>query len=75
MKKKNIIIQVLKMLHVVLILNVICYSMKLHNCISYARGNRVKSGVCAWYWLFTILGECVVSSDMGRRQKMRPTGA
>ena len=44
-----IIIHVLKILHVVLILHVTCYSMKWHNCISYARGHRVKSGVCAWY--------------------------
>ena len=60
---ENIIIHVLIMLHVVLILHVTCYSMKWHNCISYARGHRVKSGVCAWYWLFTILGECVVGSE------------
>ena len=46
---ENIIIHVLKMLHVVLILHVACYSMKWHNCISYARGHRIKLGVGAWY--------------------------
>ena len=71
---ENIIIHMLKMLHVVLILHVTCYSMKWHNCISDARGHRIKSGVCAWYWLFTIL-ECVVSSEMGRHPKLRLTGA
>ena len=43
---------------------------KWHNCISYAWGHRVKSGVCAWYWLFTILGECVVSSKIGTTSKI-----
>ena len=52
---ENIIIHVLIMLRVVLIFHVTCYSMKWHNCISYARGHRVKLGVYAWYWLFTIL--------------------
>ena len=28
-------------------------------------GHCVEWGVCAWYWLFTILGECVVSSEIG----------
>ena len=23
----------------------------------------ITLGVCSWYWLFTILGECVVSSE------------
>ena len=73
MKKKYI--HVLKMLHVVLILHVTCYNMKWHNCISYAWGHRVKSGVCAWYWLLTILGECVVSSKMRRHPKLRLTCA
>ena len=44
---ESIIIHVFIMLHVVLILNVTCYSMKWNNCISYAQGHRVKSGVCA----------------------------
>ena len=55
-------------------LHVTCYSMKWHNYISYARGHRVKSGVCSWYWLFTILSECVVTSEMGQRPKLRLTG-
>ena len=38
---ENIIIHVLKMLDVVLILLVIYYSMKWHNCISYARSHHV----------------------------------
>ena len=64
-----IIIHVLKLLHVVLIFHVTCYSMKWNNFISYARGHHVKSGVCAWYWLFTILSECVVSSELGQCPK------
>ena len=72
---ENIIIHVLNMLHVVLILRVTCYTMKWHNCISYAWGHGVKLGVCGWYWLFTILGECVVSSEMGLLPKLRLTGA
>ena len=35
--------------------------------------HRVESGVYACYWLFTILGEYVVSSEMGRRLKLRLT--
>ena len=66
---ENIIIHVFKMLHVVLILHITCYSLKWHNCISYALGHCVKSGVCAWYWLFTILGECVVSLEIGTTSK------
>ena len=42
---ENIIIHVLKMLHVVLILHVTCYSMRWHNCISYAR-DIAPSRVC-----------------------------
>ena len=34
-------------------------------------GHRVESGVCAWYWLFTILGEYVVSSEMELCPKLR----
>ena len=71
---ENIIIHVLNVLHVVLILYVTCYSMKWHNCISYARGHRIKSGVCAWYWLFTILGECVVSSKIRTTSKIETHG-
>ena len=33
------------------------------------------SRVCEWYLLFTILGECVMSSEMGRRPKLRLTVA
>ena len=35
-------------------------------CISYARGHHIVLGVCAGYWSFTILGEWVVSSEMGQ---------
>ena len=56
------------MLHVVLIVHVAWHSMKLHDCISYARSHHVKSGVCQWYWSFTILSECLVSSEMGQVQ-------
>ena len=62
------------MLHVALIVYVTCYSMKWYNCISYALGHRVKSGVCAWYWLFTILGECVISSEIDTTSKMETHG-
>ena len=31
-------------------------------------------GVCAWYWLFTILGECVVSSEIGTTSKIETHG-
>ena len=48
-------------------------SMTSHDCISYARSLCVESGVCAWYWLFTILGECVVSLELGQRPKLRLT--
>ena len=60
------------MLHVVLILHETCYSVKMLHVvlISYARGHRVKSGVCAWYWLFTIIGECVVSSEIRTTSKI-----
>ena len=44
--------------------------MKLHDCISYARSHHVQSGVGAWYWLFTILGECVVSSEIRTTSKI-----
>ena len=48
--------------------------MKWHDCISYARSHRVESGVGAWYWLFTILGECVVSSEIGTTSKIETHG-
>ena len=51
-------------------LHVTCYSMKRHNCIPYEHGHRVKSGVCAWYCLFTILDECVVSLEIGTTSKI-----
>ena len=63
-------IYVLILLHIVLILHVTCYSMKWHNCISYTRGHCVKSDVCAWYWLFTILGECVVRLEIRTTSKI-----
>ena len=44
--------------------------MKLHDCISYAQSHRIESSVGAWYWLFTILGECVVSSEIGITSKI-----
>ena len=47
--------------------------MKWHDCISYAWSHRVESGVCAWCWLLTILGEYVVSSEMGQCPKLRLT--
>ena len=62
------------MLHVALIVYVTCYSMEWHNCISYALGHRVKSGVCAWYCLFTILGECVVGSEIGTTSNIETHG-
>ena len=48
--------------------------MKWHDCISYARSHRVESGVGAWYWLFTILGECVMSSEIGITSKIETHG-
>ena len=45
--------------------------MKWHDYISYGQSHRVESGVYALCWLFTILGECVVSSEMGQRPKSR----
>ena len=71
---ENIIIHVLVRLHVALIMYVTGYSMKWHIHISYAR-DIALSRVCAWYWLFTILGEYVVSSKMRRRSKLRLTVA
>ena len=61
------------MLHVALIVHVAWHSMKLHDCISYARSHHVKSGVCQWYWSFTILSECLVSLEMGQHPKSRLT--
>ena len=54
-------------------LHVEWHNMKLHDCISYAQSHRVESGVCQWYWSFTILDECLVSSEMGQRPKSRLT--
>ena len=48
--------------------------MKWHDCISYARSHRVESGVGAWYWLFTILSECVVNSKIGTTSKIETHG-
>ena len=48
--------------------------MKWQDFISYARSHRVKSGVGALYWLFTILGECVVSSKIGTTSKIETYG-
>ena len=33
-------------------------------------GTSRQVGVCAWYWLFTILSECVVSSEIGTKSKI-----
>ena len=44
--------------------------MKWHDFISYARSHRIESGVGAWYWLLTILGECVVSLEIGTTSKI-----
>ena len=46
------------------------HSMKLHDYLSYARSHRVESVVGAWYWLFTILGECVMSSEIRTMSKI-----
>ena len=48
--------------------------MKWIDCISYARSHRVESGVGAWYWLFAILGECVVSLEIGTTSKIETHG-
>ena len=37
-------------------------------------GHHVESGVYAWYWLFTILGECVVSSEIDITSKIETYG-
>ena len=50
--------------------------LMMHVTFSFhIQGGIVLSRVCAWYWLFTILSECVVSSEIGRRPKLRLTVA
>ena len=49
-------------------------SMKWHDYISYAWSHGVELGVCAWYWLLTILGECVVSSKIGTTSEIETHG-
>ena len=51
-----------------------CIDLLKPTCISYAWPHRVESGVGAWYWLFTILGECVVSSEIGIASKIETYG-
>ena len=50
------------MYHVVLIHACNMKENALESCISYARTHRVKSGVGAWYDLFTSVGKWVVNS-------------
>ena len=61
------------MFHVALIYTCNMKENALASRISYARSHRFESGVCAWVLLFIILSECVVSSEMGQRPKLRLT--
>ena len=41
------------------------------SCITYARSHRVKSGVGAWYGLFTSVGKWVMNSgENGKKSKV-----
>ena len=42
----------------------------LASCISYAWSHRVESGVGSWSFLFTGVGEWVVSSENGTKSKV-----
>ena len=58
------------MFHVALIHTCNMKENALASCISYARSHRVNSGVGAWSYLFTDVGEWVVSSENGTKSKV-----
>ena len=62
------------MFHVALIYTCNMKENVLTSCISYARSHRIESGVGAWYWVFTGVGEWVVSSENGTKSKVETHG-